>query len=379
MAIDGRVLRPVADRRRGLRAGKHERHRRAGPRARPRPRSTPGSRSRRPRPMGRRPIRSHRSRGLCRAARCRPSTSATPTSTPITPDADDPAGDATFGGRLAARRWRGRAGRPASRPASSRPPRRSGRATPPRPAPPRPAWSRTTGRRSGSTGWRSRRPDSGRGPPRPPRHGHAGTGTGAGSASPYGAPHEAPGSGAGSAGGAGDTGGSPAPAIPAVGCPSHSRKAPQEPQNWSPGMLLKPQRLQIVRSVVGHQSVLASDQEHLELARQNRLTGQTRILANRHPGLDDQVIQRELVDDAAGVPDPDLAGGLLARLDRQGRRDQRDGCSHGRECSRASGPETGAGVRIGIVRSAYPGDGSGGFAARIRRWRDGRSGTRAAR
>ena len=70
-------------------------------------------------------------------------------------------------------------------------------------------------------------------------------------------------------------------------------------------------------------------------------------------------VERELVDDAAGVPDPDLAGGLLARLDRQGRRDQRDGCSHGRECSRASGPGTGAGVRIGIVRSSYPGGGSG--------------------
>ena len=93
--------------------------------------------------------------------------------------------------------------------------------------------------------------------------GQAGTGAGVGSGSPYGAPHDADASsgGAGSTG-AGTAGVPGAPPAASAGCPSHSRNAPQEPQNWSPGMLLKPQRLQIVPGIVGHRGSLASDQEH---------------------------------------------------------------------------------------------------------------------
>ncbi len=60
-----------------------------------------------------------------------------------------------------------------------------------------------------------------------------------------------PGTGAGPAGvpdgaiGAGATPGA-SPGVGPVGVPSHSRNAPHEPQNWSPGMFANPQRRQMV-------------------------------------------------------------------------------------------------------------------------------------
>ena len=78
----------------------------------------------------------------------------------------------------------------------------------------------------------------------------------------------APGRGAGRArrgvGGVPGAGRAPTVAGPRVrrpgrpaGLPSHSRNAPHDPQNWSPGMLAKPHRLQIVRvsSVIGRPSL----------------------------------------------------------------------------------------------------------------------------
>ena len=89
--------------------------------------------------------------------------------------------------------------------------------------------------------------------------------TGFGIGSPYGAPHAADAgaapaapatAGSGVAGGAPPLGSPPA-AEASAGWPSHSRNAPHDPQNWSPGTLAKPHRLQIVRgsSVIGRSSL----------------------------------------------------------------------------------------------------------------------------
>ena len=69
-----------------------------------------------------------------------------------------------------------------------------------------------------------------------------------------------------------------------------------------------------------------------------------------------QDVERELVDDAAGVPDPHLGGDLLPGIDGQGRRDQRDGGSHGRECSRAPERANRPPVHARVARS-YPSGG----------------------
>ena len=100
----------------------------------------------------------------------------------------------------------------------------------PRPAPRPPGSCRTTGRRSGSTGWRSRTPGSGRGPPSSSSSssGQAGTGGGVGSGSPYGAPHDAEASsGAAGSTGAGTAGdpGSPACGIGRLPFPRQERPA----------------------------------------------------------------------------------------------------------------------------------------------------------
>ena len=62
-------------------------------------------------------------------------------------------------------------------------------------------------------------------------------------------------------------------------------------------------------------------------------------LADGPGGRVPQDVERELVDDAPGVADTDGDGDGLARLDRDGRRDQRDGGSHARSVTTGRGAE----------------------------------------
>ncbi len=68
------------------------------------------------------------------------------------------------------------------------------------------------------------------------------------------------GTGAGATGDAGLIGEAGGTASGSAGCPSHSRNAPHEPQNWSPGALANPHRRQ--RIGLGSGMRLTPDHEH---------------------------------------------------------------------------------------------------------------------